>query len=153
VRRWRVIRYAPLLIWIALIFTLSSEVGAMSRTSRFVRPLLEFLFPAASEETLVFYHAIVRKLAHLAEYAVLAVFAAQAFGGSPRAWLSRNWFLVSFALVTAVAVTDEAQQSFRASRTGSALDVLIDLAGGISMILLIVLFGIYRTRQQSSTRI
>ena len=125
----------------------------MSRTSRFVRPLLEFLFPTAGEETLVFYHVIVRKLAHLAEYAVLAMLAARALGGSLRAWLSRNWPLVSFGLITAVAVADEAQQSFRASRTGSGLDVLIDLAGGLSMILLIVLIGIYRTRRRGATRI
>lgn len=50
----------------------------MDETSRFIRPLLEFLFPAASAETITLYHAFIRKCAHFTEYAVLALLAYRA---------------------------------------------------------------------------
>src|SRR5687767_8128567 len=78
-RREQLMLYAPLLIWIAVIFFFSSSQGSMSHTSRIIRPLLEFLLPGAPEETLQFYHGIIRKLAHFSEYAILALLACRAF--------------------------------------------------------------------------
>jgi hypothetical protein len=43
--RGRFFRYAPLVLWIGLILFLSSGQASMSNTSRFIRPLLVFLFP------------------------------------------------------------------------------------------------------------
>ena len=63
-RRALLLQYAPVVFWIAVIFFLSSDQGSMSQTSRFIRPLLEFLFPAAPEETLLIYHGYIRKAAH-----------------------------------------------------------------------------------------
>jgi VanZ family protein len=140
--RGRFFRYAPLILWIGVIFFLSSGQGAMSNTSRFIRPLLMFLFPDASEETLTFYHGLIRKLAHPTVYAVLAFFAARAFRFSPRPLLQKYWFAVSLGLVISVAALDELNQSFLASRTGSAFDVGLDTLGGLSM--LTVLFFLIR---------
>jgi len=140
--RGRFFRYAPLILWIGVIFFLSSGQGAMSNTSRFIRPLLMFLFPDASEETLTFYHGLIRKLAHPTVYAVLAFFAARAFRFSPRPLLRKYWFPVSLGLVISVAALDELNQSFLASRTVSAFDVGLDTLGGLSM--LTVLFFLIR---------
>lgn len=140
--RGRFFRYAPLILWIGVIFFLSSGQGAMSNTSRFIRPLLMFLFPDASEETLTFYHGLIRKLAHPTVYAVLAFFAARAFRFSPRPLLQKYWFAVSLGLVISVAALDELNQSFLASRTGSAFDIGLDTLGGLSM--LTVLFFLIR---------
>ncbi len=45
--RERIIRYAPLILWIGLIMLLSTGQASMSNTSHFIRPVLEFFFPNA----------------------------------------------------------------------------------------------------------
>jgi VanZ family protein len=92
----------------------------MSKTSLVIRPILEFLFPGASEETLIAYHAFIRKCAHFTEYGILAF-----------------WALLAVALVAAI---DETNQSFNPARTGSPWDVLLDVSGGLTMLLFIVFY-------------
>lgn len=104
----------------------------MSKTSLFIRPLLVFLFPNAPEETLLLYHGYVRKLAHFAEYFVLAFLAFHAFSRSTNKFLQKFRFPISLALVILVASLDEFNQSFLASRTGSVADVLLDTFGGLT---------------------
>lgn len=130
-------RYAPLFFWIGVIFYLSSAQGSMSKTSLFVRPLLEWIFPAASEATLLVYHGYIRKFAHFAEYAALAFFAFRAFSSSSRFFLRRHWPAVSLLLVIGVAAADELNQSFIAARTGAVSDVLLDAAGGLTALLVL----------------
>jgi VanZ family protein len=134
--RWRggLMAYVPLFLWIGVIFFLSSGQGSMSETSRIIRPILEFLFPTVSEETLQIYHGYVRKFAHFTEYAVLAFLAVRAFSHSSKYFLRRYRFVFAFGLVLVIASIDEFNQSFEASRTGSALDVLLDISGGITML-------------------
>jgi len=114
-----------------VIFTLSSTAGASQNTSRFIRPLLEWLFPAADAATLSVYHGYIRKLAHFTEYAVLAFFASRAFWLSSQTVLRKFWFVWAFLFVVLIAVADESNQSFNTLRTGSIYDVLIDAAGGL----------------------
>ncbi|HMS39994.1 MAG TPA: VanZ family protein [Pyrinomonadaceae bacterium] len=134
--------YAPLFLWIGVIFYLSSSQGSMSQTSRFIRPFLEWLFPLAAEETLQTYHGYIRKFAHFAVYAVLAFFASRVFFYSAKNLLQRFWYLFAFLLVVLIASIDETNQSFNAARTGSIYDVLIDASGGLTMIFL---FWLVRT--------
>lgn len=135
-RRERFLRYAPLFLWVGVIFFLSSSQGAMSNTSRFIRPLLEFIFPNAPEETLVTYHGYIREFAHFAEYAILAFWASRAFSDSGKNFLRRFWHLLALLLVLLVSSIDETNQSFNASRTGSVGDVLLNFSGGVFMTLL-----------------
>lgn len=117
--------YAPLLLWIGVIFFLSSGSGSMEHTSRFIRPLLEFLFPSAAESTLQLYHSYIRKSAHFTEYAILGLLAARLF-------ITLNllkWPLISFALCAVIAALDEFNQSYIQTRTGSPYDVLLDCLG------------------------
>ena len=107
----------------------------MSQTSRFIRPLLEFLFPAAPEETLQLYHGYIRKAAHFAEYAILAFLALRAFTLSSSQILLRLRYLVPIALVAMVASADEFSQSFRPARSGTAWDALLDISGGVAMMI------------------
>ncbi|MDQ2747865.1 MAG: VanZ family protein [Acidobacteriota bacterium] len=133
--RGRIFRYAPLILWACLVLFLSTGNASMSNTSRFIRPLLEFLFPNSPAETIDFYHAYIRKIAHVTEYAMLAFWAARAFSVSGRELLRRFWYLFALLLVAFVASTDEFNQSFDASRTSSIYDVLLDISGGTLMIL------------------
>ena len=137
--RGRGLRYAPLILWIGVIFFLSSTQGAMTQTSRFIRPLLEFLFPGASEETLIIYHGYIRKAAHFVEYAMLGFWAFYAFRNSSLRFLCNFWWLYAFILILFTASIDEYNQSFNSSRTGSVYEVLIDLSGGVVMFLLLCL--------------
>lgn len=133
--RGRIIRYAPVFLWIGVIFFLSSDSGSMSETSRFVGPILKFFFPNAPEATIQQIHGYVRKTAHFTEYAILALFALRAFGTSSVDLLRRNRYLLPIILVAVVAATDELNQSFEASRTASVWDSLLDISGGAAMML------------------
>jgi VanZ family protein len=135
----RLVRYAPLLFWIALIFFFSSGQGSMSRTSILIRPLLEFLFPGTPEDILVVYHGYIRKSAHFFAYAGLAFWSWRAFKDSSAALLRRYWFPASLILVATVATLDEINQSFNDARTGSIRDVGLDISGGLAMLSLILL--------------
>ncbi len=138
--RGRIIRYAPLFLWIGLILFLSTRLGAMSSTGLFIRPLLEFLFPNSPEEVLLIYHNYIRKFAHFTEYAGLAFFAARAFSSSSVNILRKLWFVFSIFLVVLMSLVDEYNQSLNPARTGSIYDVWLDAAGGFFMLLLIVIF-------------
>ena len=65
--------WLPVLLWMALIFSASSDTGSFARSSRIVAPLLRWLFPHLPEDTVNFIVLLVRKCAHLTEYAVLAL--------------------------------------------------------------------------------
>lgn len=145
--RWRgaIVAYAPLIFWIGVIFFLSSDQGSMSQTSLFVRPLLEFLFPTAPEETLQIYHGYVRKGAHFTEYAVLAFLAIRACSMSSLDVVRRTRHLLPLILVAFVAAIDELNQSFEASRTGSVGDALLDIFGGV--VIIAGMWAIKRPRQ------
>ena len=140
-REWRerIVRYTPFILWTGVVLGMSTGGASMSRTSRIVRPILEFLFPTASEADLQFYHGIVRKCAHFSEYAILALLAYRAFIGSSNRFLAGRTAAASFAAALAVAVTDETYQSFEASRTGSMLDVGIDMTGAAAALLVLML--------------
>lgn len=129
--RGRIYRYVPFILCVILIFFLSSGEGSMARTSLFIRPLLEFLFPGAGEATHALYHFYIRKFAHLSEYALLAAAAARAFRTSSRIRLKSHWALWALVAVLTISAIDEAFQSFNPARTGSIYDVAIDLTGGI----------------------
>lgn len=136
--------YAPLFLWMGFIFFASTGEMSASNTSRIIRPLVLWLYPSTSEESLRFIHFMVRKCAHFTEYAILAFFAARAFIGSSVKLLSQSWFFSSLLLVAIYALTDEIHQSFVSTRTGSIYDSMIDTAGGLTML---VAFALYRNRK------
>jgi VanZ family protein len=130
--RGRVWRYAPLVLWMCLIFFASTGELSASNTSLIVRPLLLWLFPDISEARIDLAHFLVRKAAHFTEYAILALLAARALSGSFHDALRRRWFYVSLLLIIIYALTDEFHQSFVPSRTASIYDSLVDIAGGLT---------------------
>ena len=124
-------RYLPLVIWLAFISYASSDSFSANNTSRIIGPLVLWLFPNTSPETMATIHFITRKIAHFTEYAILGFLAARAFRPWPR------WFLISALLVVVYALIDEYHQSFVPSRTASIFDSLIDMAGGITALILV----------------
>ena len=130
-------RYLPLILWMAFISFASTGSFSAGNTSRIIGPLVLWLFPDTSPESMAAIHAVTRKIAHLLEYALLAILAARAFRGSPREGLRAHWFLASLALVVVYALLDEYHQSYVPSRTGSFNDSLIDMTGGLAALVIV----------------
>jgi VanZ family protein len=149
----RIRRYGPLLLWLAFIFFASTGEFSADNTSRIIRPLLLWLFPRISEERLALMHFLIRKAAHFTEYAVLAFLAARAFSTSSKDQIGRRWFFISLALVIIYALTDEYHQSFVPARTSSIYDSLIDMSGGLTMLLLYMLWRWRKAKKMKSARL
>ena len=130
-------RYLPLIVWLVFIFFASSDNLNAGNTSRIIGPLILWLFPSTSPETLAVVNVIMRKIAHFSEYAILGFLAARAFRTSPHPAINRRWFWICIALVAVYALLDEYHQSFVPSRTASIFDSLIDIAGGITVLIFI----------------
>lgn len=150
---WRVglLAYAPLFLWLGVIFFLSSGSGSSAETSRIIGPLIAFFFPAADEGTIQLIHAAIRKAAHVTEYAILASLASRAFMRSSASWLRKYWGLWAILLVALTASIDEFNQSFNVMRTASPLDTLLDISGGLLAIVLIRLFVNRKKRSAKPT--
>jgi VanZ family protein len=129
--------YLPLIAWLVFISFASSDNFNAGNTSRIIGPLILWLFPSTSPETLEVVHLITRKLAHITEYAILGFLAARAFRTSPHPAINRRWFLICLALVAIYALLDEYHQSFVPSRTASISDSLIDMAAGLTALIIV----------------
>jgi VanZ family protein len=117
----------------AVILWLASDSGSSQHTGSVVVPVLRFLFPAASPLQIEAMHGIVRKLAHLMEYALLGALWLRAFmAGAGLPWRAAAWR--ALLIVAGWATIDETYQSSLSSRTGSPIDVAIDTAGGAAVI-------------------
>ncbi len=138
-RHGRLWRFVPLILWIGVIFYSSTGNASMAQTSRFLRPLLESIF--SDENTIYLANVIIRKIAHLSYYALLAGLAFFALIGSPFEWLKKHWFWSAFGLVLVVASLDELNQSLNPTRAGTVSDVLLDCVGGLVMLLIIKFFS------------
>jgi VanZ family protein len=126
-------RFAIASFWLVLVLLLGSAYFAAQETGRFVLPFLRLLMPGAPPSDLQAIHMVLRKLAHVAEYAVLALLWYQALhrvgGRSPR---TAAWVALSICLVC--SFVDEAHQSMLPSRHGSARDFVIDAFGATAML-------------------
>lgn len=112
-----------------MILGASTDTGSAAHTSRFIGPLLHWLFPGLDQSAIDSIHFLIRKAAHVTEYAILAVLwwrALRQLSSPP--W---RWQLAAAAIVICflVASIDEFSQSFRPSRQGSPYDVLLDSVG------------------------
>jgi VanZ family protein len=142
-------RYAPLVLWMSIIILGSTGELSSANTSRIIRPLLLWLFPDISEARIQFSHFWVRKTAHFTEYAIFALLAARAFAASSREWLRRGFFYSTLLLVSLLAFSDEFHQSFNPNRTGSIYDSFIDIAGGLTAL---IIYTLWRKRSQNRLR-
>lgn len=111
-----------------------------------VKEILPYLFPALSEEAFLLIHMFLRKAVHVTEYFILGLLLFRAFrGGSAAAW---NWRWSFFSLIGVVlwAAVDELHQSFVPARTASAVDVGIDITGGILAQIVVLLAYRYKKK-------
>ena len=117
-----------------MVLSFSSATFSADNTGGLVRPLLAWLLPWLTPPALDTLHGLLRKCAHVTEYAVLAALWWRAFArtGAVRP-AAAGWLTVVIGV--AVAAGDEWHQSFLPSRTGTARDVLIDTAGVLLVVI------------------
>jgi VanZ family protein len=146
-------------VWMWLIFIASGDSASFDHSSRIIGTLLHWLFPHLSPPVTDEIIFLIRKCAHLTEYAVLALLLWRAFRKPVRrdprvpaetkprqgkgSW---NWSEARLAvlIVMLYAATDEFHQSFVPSRDAAVRDVLIDTVGGLIGILLLWALGRWR---------
>ena len=102
--------WVPVLAWALVIFALSSVPSLTTGLGT--------------------WDLVLRKLAHAAEFALLAALLQR--------WLARPWLALLAA--SAYAATDELHQSFVAGRVASPVDWAIDTAGALIGVALYVAF-------------
>jgi VanZ family protein len=144
----------PALVWAVVISGFSTGVFTSDNTSRIIVPVLHWLLPRASLDTLSQIHHYIRKSAHFTEYFILSLLILRGIRGGRRdARLA--WALAAIAIVAGYASLDEFHQMFVPGRTAAVTDVLLDTSGGIAaqaIAALVILLGHVREkrRQQES---
>jgi VanZ family protein len=132
-------QWLPVALWMGFIFVMSSDFGSGAHTSVILEPLILWIKPNASPEEIERVHFLVRKSAHLSEYAILALLILRAIKLSLRP-AARRWSWpragVALLIAAAYAATDEWHQSFVPSRTADLKDVLIDSSGALIGVML-----------------
>ncbi|MBA3833078.1 MAG: VanZ family protein [Chthoniobacterales bacterium] len=126
--------WLPVALWMALMFFGSTDAFSAEHTSRYLTPFLRWLDPDISAAALAQAHLLLRKAAHVTEYAILSGLLFRALRGL----IGGFWRRAAVALAPALifAPLDEFHQSFVPSRTSSLGDVLIDYSGAIAGILI-----------------
>ena len=137
----------PPLLWMAVMFVLSTDTFAAEQTGKVLWEVLQELAPDVTYAHYTLLHVVTRKAAHLTEYAILACLLLRAFrAGAAGAWHWR-WATLAFVLVAIHAGLDEYHQASTQYRTAAVSDSVLDMAGG-----LIALALLWRNRRQPADR-
>jgi len=123
--------WLPLVIWLIMIFIGSTDLMSAEHTSRIIGPILRWLDPGMSPTRIEQVQFVIRKTAHVSEYAILSLLIFRALVKTTRRARFTGAVLITLLVSGAFAASDEFHQSFVASRTSSVRDVLIDVTGAI----------------------
>jgi len=110
---------------------MSTGTFSAENTSSIIGPILRFLIPGISEQSLDMIHGLIRKCGHLTEYFILSILLFRAFRSGSMELKTLRWAFFSIIIVIIYAAGDEFHQSFVSTRTASVMDVGIDITGGI----------------------
>ena len=139
--------WTPLILWLVVIFCFSTDSFAAGETSRIIVPLLRFFFPSLTLQELDFWHGLIRKLGHISEYFVLAVFTYRSLKQEPLNITQAKLRTLSFVVLA--ATFDELHQRFTLFRTASPIDVGYDCLGAVSALWFITAYETWRLRTHS----
>ena len=122
----------PLLLWMLLIFSLSTDAASADKTRPALKSIVRRLFPGLanrlSPRMVDRLDWNIRKTAHVTEYAILTLLAYRAIAFGNPAFRNRN-VVLPFLIGVLYAASDEYHQSFSRSREGRAADVFFDTVG------------------------
>ena len=142
--RYRVLKaWVALILWLVVIAIESTAMLSSSNTSRFLYPLLHFLF-GVDHRHFESWHFLIRKGGHVFGYGLLSILLFRAWRetlpvpGNPK-WTQR-WATIAILGTAFVASLDEWHQTYLPSRTGALHDVALDTAAGIVAQILVLLW-------------
>lgn len=137
--------WVPVVVWMFVIFSASGDTQSAQRSDSLLARLLGWLHLHPNQSQLDFLRWLIRKSAHVAEYAILSALCWRALRMRQvtGAW---SWVtaILTFAFCAGYAATDEFHQSFVKERSGSFVDVGIDSLG--ALLALFVLWFLHSRR-------
>ncbi len=134
-----------------LIFMASTDPFSAAHTSRFIEPLLRYLFPNISAGAIETVHLCIRKSAHLTEYGILGILLWRAVPERKTNPEVADWWRAGVALLVATfyGATDEFHQRYVPSRGPSVHDVVIDACGAAVALAIVCLVNRRRSRRDA----
>lgn len=125
----KVMKWLLLILWLGVIFYMSSESGEVSsNTSSKVLNIVESIFPFVKNNVELF-TMLLRKSAHILEYFILGVLIFEVV--KEYCTIRKEIFIISLLIFLLCATLDEIHQLFTFGRAGRIIDVLIDSIGFI----------------------
>jgi VanZ family protein len=147
-----VLAWLPTLAWLCVLALFSTDTFSAEHTGSVLSKIIHALFGRISAHRFQQIHFLVRKTAHFVSYGTLGAFAffswRATFPARPR-WTFR-WSTLALLLVLAAAALDEFHQSFVASRTGTARDVVLDCVGAFFFQLAIAIWLSWKDARENS---
>ena len=131
--------WLPVALWSAVIWQLGGDGFSDARTQAIFGPFLEWLLPWLSSDDLVRVGWLVRRAAHPVIYGVLAGLSWRALNRGVEGLSSGLRAGFALVITLAVAVGDEWRQAGSEVRDGSAMDVGLNLVGGLAMVAVLAL--------------
>ena len=127
--------WIALILWLIVIAIESSNYLSSSNTSRFLYPVLHFLF-GIDYVTFEPYHVFIRKSGHVFGYGLLSILLFRAWretlpSSNGTKWTLR-WASIAVLGTALVASLDEWHQFYLPTRTGTVHDVFLDTGAGIA---------------------
>jgi VanZ family protein len=123
--------WLPVVIWLIMIFIGSTDLMSAEHTSHIIGPILRWFYPSISPARIDQLQFVIRKMAHVSEYAVLSLLIVRALAETTRQARFAGPASIALLISGAFAASDEFHQSFVPSRTSSVRDVMIDITGAI----------------------
>jgi len=128
-------------LWIVLIMIESTSYLSSANTSRFLYPILHYLFGIEDASFQALHHYL-RKTGHFVGYFILSFLLFRSWRVTlplSSRWAMR-WAAIAFLMSGLVASMDEWHQTFLPSRTGTIHDVILDSIGALIAQILILLW-------------
>ena len=154
-RRRALLNWLPAALAVLVIALESTVFMSASNTSRWLRPVWEWLFGPISLHRWSIVHECIRKTVHFTGYGLVSVCFFHGFRTTLRAidglralWVRSSVFAIGCTIL--IASADELHQAFLPNRGGSPWDVGLDTCGAITA-QLIVLFLMPRLSQKSAS--
>ena len=135
--------------WAGLIFYLSTPAFGAHRSLPLIARLLALFDLTLSHARLGVLHSFVRTLAHITEYAILAILLYRSCHGRDRCGWSPRLAFWCVGIAGLYSVTDEYHQSFTPTRAASALDCFVDITGAVVAMLLVYFTVRFSSRRTS----
>jgi VanZ family protein len=143
--RWRLnhpkFRWFMVVVWAGLIFYLSTSGFGVGFTEWLLLQILSLLHATVSPHTFEVLHFLMRKAAHMTEYAVFCLLIYAAFLDTDDFEWRPRLALGSVIIAGVYSLTDEYHQSFVPGRTASIVDCGIDTVGAALSTMIVLVWS------------